>query len=142
MFEALPGVTDVTVGYAGGFEEWPTYKSIKDHTEALRIEFDPTVISYDKILESFFEQTDMTYMPYSNQYRNALLVHNPEQRAIAQELFIAQCQQGKGPYLKIEDATTFYRAEEYHQKFLAKQTRTMVPASALTADYRPAIFPK
>ena len=140
-FSAMDGVLDVTVGYAGGEAEWPTYQNIQDHTEALRVEFDPTIISYAELLEKYFQMTSLSFMPYSRQYRNAILVHDEAQRATAEEVFKRhggpRTSANKRPFLDIEDATPFYRAEEYHQKYIEKQMRPRSPILTGGAKLRP-----
>ena len=103
--------------------DWPTYKSIADHTEAMRIEFDPSVTSYQDILIDFFAQHSAFSRPYSRQYRSAIMVHNDQQRKIAQEAIklMSKTQGGREVYTDLEDADAFYAAEEYHQKYVAKQ---------------------
>lgn len=122
MFSALTGVLDVVVGYAGGMEADPTYRRIRDHTEAVRVEFDPRVISYEEILECYFKQLgrSMFYPSYSRQYRNAILVHNADQKSIASAM-IQRLSKENEVQVTIEAATDFYRAEEYHQKYFIKQ---------------------
>jgi methionine-S-sulfoxide reductase len=114
-------VLEVTVGYAGGKAEFPTYKSIKDHTEACRVVFDPTKTTYRDILISMFGQHSPFGAPYSRQYRSAILVHNDEQKEIAESL-IAQLQAGTSSKIStvVEPATDFYAAEEYHQHYIKK----------------------
>lgn len=118
------------MGYAGGKQEYPTYKSIKDHTEAVRIVYDPSKLSYDDILRHFILEQGgpPRSRPYSRQYRSAILVHNEEQRTKAEKFIDTLCQSMKlssrqNLFIDIEDATDFYRAEEYHQKFYVKQGR-------------------
>ena len=118
------------MGYAGGQEEWPTYKKIKDHTEAVRIVYDKTKLSYEEILKHFILEQDgaPTYPAYSNQYRSALLVHNYDQRSKAEAFLDSlaasmKLSSGSKLLIDIEDATEFYKAEEYHQKFYVKQGR-------------------
>mmetsp|Transcript_20907 Transcript_20907/g.30106 ORF Transcript_20907/g.30106 Transcript_20907/m.30106 type:complete len:125 (-) Transcript_20907:311-685(-) len=122
----MNGVRQVTVGYAGGKKEFPTYRSIKDHTEAVRVEYDPAVISYAGILQSYFDQVggSMFYPSFSRQYRNAILVHNDEQRRVAKSMISKYAANGREVHLAIEDATDFYRGEEYHQKYLIKSQRS------------------
>lgn len=110
------------VGYAGGQKEWPTYRSIKDSTEAVRVIYDPSLISYEDILRTFFHQHSPSSPAYSVQYRSAILVHSEEQRAEAQKLIGALSKRSK-VYTSVEDATPFYRAEEYHQKYMEKNRR-------------------
>lgn len=117
----------MTVGYSGGVTEWPTYRSIKDHTEAVRIVFDRSKLTYEQILKLFFDQQGgpPTYPGYSRQYRSAILVHNDEQKSIANKLIQSLTQaKGKKIYTDVEDSssTEFYRAEEYHQKYMEKQS--------------------
>ena len=136
-FSAMKGVCEVTVGYAGGEGEWPTYHSIQDHTEALRIEFDPEVLSYENLLEQYFRMAgSLSFAPYSRQYRNAILVHSEAQRETAEAVFSRhggpRTAPHKRPFLDIEDATPFYRAEEYHQKYIQKQMRPSVLTTGAT----------
>lgn len=130
FFSNLEGVKEVVVGYAGGKQEWPTYKSIKDHTEAVRVIYDASKISYGDILRHFIlEQDGPPSSPaYSRQYRSAVLVHNSDQRNKAEQLIDNLCKSmqlssRKNIFIDIEDATDFYKAEEYHQKFYTKQGR-------------------
>ena len=114
----------VTVGYAGGKTDWPTYKSIQDYTEALRIEFDTKVMSLEDVLNEYYTMSagGPTYPPYSRQYRSAILYHNEDQRLIAESKTneMIRLRKGKKVYVDIEPATTFYKAEEYHQKYVEK----------------------
>jgi peptide-methionine (S)-S-oxide reductase len=120
-------VKNTLVGYTGGRREWPTYSSIKDHTEGVRVEFNPQEISYEEILNEYFSQVGdgLLYGGHKRQYRNAIIVHSPEQRETAESLW-KRLQEEKYPgqkaYLAIEDAkeTAFYKAEEEHQKYYKK----------------------
>jgi peptide-methionine (S)-S-oxide reductase len=115
-------VVNVTVGYAGGSQTWPTYRNIKDHTEAVRVVYNAGVISYEEILDHFIREIGLPTSPsYLRQYRPAILVHNEEQYHVALEKigeWTDKCQ--RKVYIDIETATDFYRAEEYHQKYLQK----------------------
>ena len=111
---------EVTVGYAGGKTDWPTYKSIQDHTEALRIEYDPNVMSYRDILVNFFAQHSPTSPSYSRQYRSAIFYHNSDQRRVAEDLISTIESKGRKIYTDLEPATDFYQAEEYHLKYIEK----------------------
>ena len=82
----LDGVVSVTVGYCGGKTEWPNYENIMDHTEAVRIVFDPSEISYYDILENMMTMHSPTSAPYSRQYRSAIFYHNDEQKQISEEI--------------------------------------------------------
>ena len=112
----LDGVTSVVVGYTGGTTPFPTYENIGDHTEAVRIEFDPSVISYYDILEHMMGQHSPTSMQ-STQYRSAIFVHSAEQKMVAEEIKHLMARHLRKPiFTDIEKAGPFYRAEEYHQK--------------------------
>jgi len=117
-------VEEVIVGYAGGLKTFPTYRNIKDHSEVVRIFFNPQILSFDSLLDLY--QQEMGGLPsspgYSRQYRAAILVHTPEQQASAADMVLAGRKAGRKVCLDIEPATDFYIAEEYHQKYLDKHT--------------------
>lgn len=117
----------MTVGYAGGKKVWPTYRNIQDHTEAVRITYDPNIVSYEDLLEVFFQELGGPPVSpsYSRQYATLILVHSHTQRAIAEAKVAAWSQKygNRKLYIEILDATDFYRAEEYHQKYMEKQQR-------------------
>lgn len=126
-YSNLDGVQEVTVGYAGGRKSWPTYRNIQDHTEAVRIEYDPNVVTFESLLDVFLNELGGPPVSpsYSRQYRSAILVHNSTQRAIALQKIEQWSNRygGRKLYIDVEDATDFYRAEEYHQKYMEKQRR-------------------
>jgi peptide-methionine (S)-S-oxide reductase len=111
------------VGYSGGMKPYPTYRNIKDHTEAVRVVFDPRIVSYADILEHFAGEGGLAKTAsYSLQYRCAILVHSHEQHRQATDFVntmqkIRKCQY----FTDVEPAGDFYKAEEYHQKYIAKQ---------------------
>ena len=119
----MDGVKRVVVGYTGGSEAFPTYSSIKDATEAVLIEFDPGMISYEKILD-VWTKSHSPFFPQKCQYRSAIWYRNEDQKAAA-EAVIAELQnkrgEGKKVYADVEPVGPFYQAEEYHQDFLNKQ---------------------
>eukprot|EP01038_Epipyxis_sp_PR26KG_P006068 gene6068-8355_t len=121
------GIMNATVGYAGGLTEWPTYRRIQDHTEAIRLVYDENVLPLEDILTMFFLEQGgpPRYPSYNRQYRSAILVHTPEQRARVDN-YMKLYRKTKNIdkiYTDIEDGTDFYRAEEYHQKYMEKQSR-------------------
>jgi len=121
QYQGTNGIARVVVGYTGGKEKNPTYQSIKDATEAYLIEYDPSIISYEKILDEWAEQASPFY-PQKAQYRSAIFVNSEEQRMTATKKIEAMKTGGtKEIYAEIEDVGEFYRAEEYHQDFLLKQ---------------------
>ncbi len=128
-FEDLDGVQDVVSGYIGGTVEDPTYEQVctgkTGHYEAVQITYDPSVISYEKLLETFWRQIDPTdpggqFADRGSQYQTAIFYHNDSQKQIAQESKQKLDHSGIFDRLvvtKILPAATFYPAEEYHQDY-------------------------
>jgi len=132
VFSEVLGVDRVTSGYCGGLGASPRYEEIcsgaTGHAEAVRIEFDPTKISYAQLLEVFFAIHDPTSLnrqgaDVGSQYRSAIFVHSVEQRAVATEA-IASVQavlaSGSQVVTEVVDAPDFYPAEQYHQEYFSK----------------------
>lgn len=131
-FRQVKGVTDVAVGYTGGTTKDPTYKQVctdrTGHAEAVEIDFDPAQVSYRELLAVFFQSHDPTQLnrqgpDYGSQYRSAIFFHDAEQEAAAREAKEALDKAGvfKRPIVtQIVPAQEFYRAEEYHQRYLEK----------------------
>jgi peptide-methionine (S)-S-oxide reductase len=128
-------VIGTTVGYAGGTTPDPTYRRMGDHSETVRVEFDPQRISYAELLQVFWEGHDPTAEPYLRQYRNAVLFTGDDQRRQAQESArrLAEAT-GRPVRTAIEAAGTFYPAEPYHQKYLLRGDEDLL------AEYR-AVYP-
>ena len=130
-FRAVPGVVDAAVGYEGGSYPNPTYQDVctgqTGHAEVLEVTFDPAQVSYDTLLNVFWENHDPTTLnrqgpDHGTQYRSAIFTHSPEQAATAQASKIAHQGDFKRPIVtEIVPASTFYRAEEYHQQYLGKR---------------------
>jgi peptide-methionine (S)-S-oxide reductase len=133
QFRQLDGVLNTTVGYEGGHTENPSYKDVctdsTGHAEVVQVEYDPAKVSYQRLAEVFFASHDPTQVnrqgpDYGTQYRSAVFVHTPEQGKIVSELKSALESSGKfrKPIAtEIVPAQTFWPAEEYHQKYLAKR---------------------
>lgn len=120
-FETLDGVARCVVGYSGGKTKDPTYRSIQDHTEALLVEFDPAVVSYEDLVISWTQMHNPNYQSKC-QYRSAVWYLDEEQKEVAEEVVKAWKASAREPlYTSVEPALTFYRAEEYHQHFLSKR---------------------
>lgn len=107
-----------------GKSEWPTYRRIQDYTEAVRVEFDPSAITYEGVLAVFFGELGGPPSRSSRQYRSAILYHSAEQMVAAQA---AVAEYGRAHRLSkvnidVEPATDFYRGEEYHQKYYVKNS--------------------
>ena len=135
-FRAVPGVIDAAVGYAGGKTENPTYEDVCSHTsghaEVVQVEFDPAAVSYEKLLDVFWSNHDPTTLnrqgpDVGDQYRSVIFYHSPEQQAAAEASKERLNQSGrfKNPIVTfIQPAPAFYRAEEYHQRYLEKHGRS------------------
>lgn len=131
-FRRLEGVRSTEVGYTGGTLDNPTYEDVcsdtTGHAEAVSIEFDPAVVSYEKLLEIFWDCHDPTQYhrqgpDEGSQYRSAIFHHTPDQRAaaMASKKLLEQSGKLREPIAtEIVPAATFYRAEEYHQRYLEK----------------------
>lgn len=132
-FHNLKGVLTTAVGYMGGDKDSPTYEDVctdeTGHAEVVQIEYDPEQISYDELLRAFWENHDPTTLnrqgPDSGtQYRSAVFFHSPEQERLARESIslLEKHRVFKNPIVtQVVAAQTFWRAEEYHQKYLAKK---------------------
>ncbi|SDQ35021.1 peptide-methionine (S)-S-oxide reductase MsrA [Pseudoxanthomonas sp. CF125] len=133
ILRAVPGIIDTDVGYTGGWLENPTYDDTHDsksgHAEAIRVTFDPSVLSYEDLLEKwFFKLHDPTTLnrqgnDVGTQYRSALFPHTPEQKATAERVIERVNASGKWKQpvtTSIEPASTWYSAEAYHQDYLRK----------------------
>jgi peptide methionine sulfoxide reductase msrA/msrB len=131
-FSRLKGITSTEVGYSGGKTKNPTYEQVCSHTtghaEVIKLEFDPSILAYARLLELFFEIHDPTSIDrqgfdIGDNYRSAIFFMNPMQEAAAQQTISRLQQAGKysRPIVtQVELAGPFYRAEEYHQQYAAK----------------------
>jgi methionine-S-sulfoxide reductase len=114
----MDGVVRTRVGYSGGQEKDPTYRSIGDHSETIQIDYDPARISYKKLLFIFWQSHDPTYHAWSRQYMSAIFYHNDEQRKLALETrTFEEKQRNKKIQTEILPFAKFYLAEDYHQKY-------------------------
>ena len=129
VFERMEGVNDVVSGYIGGTVPNPSYEQVcgkkTGHAEAVEIYYDPSKVSYEKLLKVFFKTHDPTTLNKQGadegpQYRSSVFYHNDEQKQEA-EAFIKKLDESgefdRKIVTKLEKATTFYPAEEYHQDF-------------------------
>jgi peptide-methionine (S)-S-oxide reductase len=132
IFGELEGVTSTRVGYTGGAVKNPGYElvcsGLTGHAEAIELEYDPSIISYDELVEFFFTHHDPTALnrqgnDIGTQYRSAIFYHSPEQKAagVKAVAFLEEAKIFKKPVATtLEPAGEFYAAEEYHQKYLKK----------------------
>jgi peptide-methionine (S)-S-oxide reductase len=132
----MPGVLDAEVGYSGGKMENPTYRDVcrdtTGHAEVVQVTFDPEKLSYEQLLDVFWTIHDPTQVnrqgpDFGNQYRTAIFFHSPEQEAAAKKS--KQALEASGKLRKpvateITAAGPFWRAEEYHQRYLEKRGAT------------------
>ncbi|KRK26637.1 protein-methionine-s-oxide reductase [Lactiplantibacillus pentosus DSM 20314] len=128
-FDSQPGIESVVSGYTGGHTKNPTYEQVKSHTtghtEAVKITFDPAVISYADLVTIYWHQTDPTdamgqFQDRGDNYRPVIFVNSPEQREIAEaskRALQASERFDKPIVTSIEDAQPFYPAEARHQRF-------------------------
>jgi len=132
-FRRAPGVVATAVGYTGGRTESPTYEDVcsdeTGHAEAVEVEYDPEKIPYGRLLEIFFQNHDPTTLnrqgpDVGSQYRSAIFFHSPEQEREARSAKDALERSGRFRRPIVTDivpAAEFYRAEEYHQRYLEKR---------------------
>jgi peptide-methionine (S)-S-oxide reductase len=132
-FRSVPGVKEAIAGYAGGKTDKPTYEDVCSHTtghaEVVEVEFDPGVVSYEQLLDVFWSNHNPTTLnrqgpDVGDQYRSVIFYHSPEQKAAAEASKSRLDKSGrfKSPIVTfIEPAPAFYRAEEYHQRYLEKR---------------------
>lgn len=129
-YRMLNGVENVVSGYAGGHKDSPTYEEVcsgeTGHTETVKIEFDPKIISYDDILDIFFSLHDPTTLnrqgnDVGTQYRSAIFYVDNEQKKLAESKVLEVKKLWNDPIVtEINELKEFYRAEEYHQDYFNK----------------------
>jgi len=132
-FRQLPGVVSTRVGYIGGHTENPTYKEVctdaTGHAEAVEVQYDPAKLSYDELLNVFWENHDPTTLnrqgpDWGSQYRSVIFFHTPEKESSAKaskEALDKSGRYGKKIVTQILPAADFYEAEDYHQQYLEKR---------------------
>jgi peptide-methionine (S)-S-oxide reductase len=132
-FRKVNGVVSTTVGYSGGRFENPTYEVVRSgktgHAEVVQVQFDPDVVSYQELLDVFWDVHNPTQLnrqgpDIGEQYRSVIFYHSPEQRAQAvasKEQLFNSGKYGCPIVTQIAPAAAFYQAEEYHQQYLEKR---------------------
>lgn len=133
IFRQQPGVIDAISGYEGGEQDNPTYQQVcsgdTGHAEVVEVSYDPTKISYEALLAVFFDNHNPTQLnkqgvDVGTQYRSAVFYHSPEQQQAAQQaidtLAASKRFGDKVIVTEVTPASTFYKAEDYHQDYLAK----------------------
>ena len=130
-YRNLPGVTGAAVGYMGGDLENPSYQDVctgrTGHAEVVQVEFDPSEVPYERLVERFFELHDPTQVDrqgpdVGSQYRSVVFFHTPDQKAVAEAVRERAQARFKRPIAtEIVPAATFWPAEDYHQRYLEKR---------------------
>ena len=135
-FRTLEGVINTTVGYCGGNFKNPTYEDVcsdkTGHAEAVQIEYDPSKVRYEELLDIFWKNHDPTQLnrqgpDVGTQYRSVIFYHNEKQKkaAVASKEKLEKSGEYNEPIVtEIKPASTFYKAEEYHQRYLDKKGLT------------------
>ena len=134
-FRRLDGVNEAFSGYAGGDKDNPTYEEVctgrTGHAEVVEVDYDPDKITYVELLDTFWAVHDPTTLnrqgpDVGTQYRSAIYFHTSEQQEAARNSLLSQSESGKNrnPIVtEITQASTFYKAEEYHQRYFEKHGR-------------------
>lgn len=142
-FDQIPGVIQTTAGYTGGHTKNPTYEQVCSHTtghaEAVLVGFDPDLIQYETLVKHFFRMHDPTQLnrqgpDVGDSYRSAIFYFDNDQKTVAETVKKQTQTNWEKPIVtQINPATTFYNAEDYHQKFTEKTGRGMchVPYQAI-----------
>lgn len=132
-FRQVEGVLSTSVGYTGGTLDNPTYRAVctdtTGHAEAVDVEYDPSKVTYEQLLDIFWDNHDPTTLnrqgpDFGSQYRSAIFYHDDAQESAARESRERRNASGRYPrpiVTEIAPASTYYRAEEYHQQYLEKR---------------------
>ena len=130
-FSKIDGVIKTEVGYCGGNTKKTTYKEVctgtTNHAEVVRLDFDPKIINYEKILEYFFEIHDPTTLnsqgpDFGTQYRSEIFYLNEKQKSVAEKIFTKVNDKLSGKVVtKVTLVNNYCSAEEYHQRYLEKR---------------------
>ena len=132
IFTTVPGIIETEVGYTGGALERPSYEQVctgtTGHAESVQVTFDPAKVSYESLVEKFFALHDPTQVnrqgpDIGSEYRSAIFYLSPEQERVARA--VKERLDKSGQFVRpiataIESAKTFWRAEDFHQKFIDK----------------------
>ncbi len=132
-FRQVPGVADALVGYMGGHVDEPSYQQVctdqTGHVEVVQLDYDPDAVGYDRLLRAFFAMHDPTQVDRQGpdagrQYRSVIFYHDEQQRELAEQVLGEMNASGRFPgpiATRIEPAATFWKAEDYHQQYLARR---------------------
>ncbi len=132
-FRKIPGVTATAVGYSGGRTSNPTYEDVcsdeTGHAEVVEVDYDPKIVPYDRLLDVFWENHNPTQLnrqgpDVGTQYRSVIFFHDAEQEKAARasrDRLAASGRYARPIVTEISPARPFWRAEEYHQRYLEKR---------------------
>lgn len=137
-YQRTQGVAYTTAGYTGGRESYPTYQTVSNtgHAESVSVYYDPTICSYESLLDTFFARVDPTTVngqgrDFGRQYRTAVYCHTEEQERAARERFASEQTRHRKPIAtELRRASAFWPAEKYHQQYLEKGGRFGIPQDA------------
>ena len=117
------------VGYAGGQQPNPTYHSLGGHSETIQRDYDPTQITYEELLDIYWESHNPTSPPWSRQYASIIFYHDEEQKRLATETRDREAARyGDEVYTEVVPFSEFYLAEDYHQKYRLQQVPEFLEA--------------
>lgn len=144
-FRAVPGVTDVAVGYSGGHTDRPTYEQVcsgtTGHAEVVEVDYDPAKVEYETLLDVFFDCHDATQVnrqgpDVGTQYRSAVFFHDDAQAQAARAAKQARIAHGTPIATEVTASGPFWRAEDYHQQYIAKRRQRPVNMGVLGNLFR------
>ena len=117
------------MGYAGGEKDNPTYRDLGDHTETVQVEYDPSVITYEELLNVYLQAHNPGARPWSRQYASIVFYHDEEQRRQAEALLEREStRRGQELYTQLVPYSDFNLAEDYHQKYRLQQSPELLQA--------------
>ena len=141
-FRETPGVIGTTVGYTGGFTENPTYEQVctetTGHAEVIQLEFDPAIVTYADLLRKFFHAHDPTTLnrqgpDVGTSYRSIILYRDGNQKAVAEQVKKEAQKDWPDPIVtEVAPLQVFYKAEDYHQDYFAKNPTQGFPSFGTT----------
>lgn len=136
LFGATPGVLRTHVGYSGGTTLDPVYRNLGDHTEVIEIDYDPKVVSFEDLLELFWNNHEYGLTArIKKQYTSLILYHDDDQKRIAEISLKKETHKRKEEMVtQIEPAGVFYPSEDYHQKYRLQQYTWLCEALGLTPE--------
>lgn len=124
-FGSLDGVIRTSCGYCGGERSNPTYRNIKDHTETVRVEYDPNITNYRELAQKAISMHNPKSKNRKTQYDNVIFYKNQKEKNILSDIFQEKGYDMSDLETRIEKLSTYYYAEDYHQKYNLKNHRSL-----------------